>query len=708
MKKKFKQNPFLVSFAVFALICCLILTIEFFSIIHSNNKETQEHYYQEKIEILLEDFELQLETFESMAFRFSLNNTYKYSVISQKKYNENLLLEDFKTHRYSSALTEELFLYYGGNNIFHVTGNTIDLDVYLKDLSYSEKDVVTAALTVSLENSKKEALVISSAREIYILTPFQTGTGTRTHMAVLSGVVSFEAFGERLQVISGGLDGTISLYSDNTLVYCNQETPCSSETQNILTAATQDGKYTLYYLPKKIDFSFQQILLETFLILADALLILIIARIFAKRTFQPIKDIHNKYQPDNVPPENHAFPDVFSEIDSMINNALSHYMSATKQVEQMQAQLKQQILKQLLNKTYSLDVQSHLNTLGISLPGPFYYVTCVSFIKKNGGEDILPHVQKDLEQISFSNVLEAIYVVCDSKTKQLWVICNLPDCSRKMEMTDSIIEVAESYFQDISVGVGKIYNSLDKISASWLESIDNMNHSHSNENKSFIHDSSDLWILEEALSTGSTENAQNWLDEYIKKQEKTNLSILMLQYSIAEFIGEISKLSKRNAISLSNQNISLLISARDLNSFHEGARELILEYCDKYRQRTRSLKYDQEHQICQYIDEHFMEYDISIELIAENLGTSTAAVRDAVLKSTGMMYKDYLVNMRMEYAKSLLQEGELSVAEVSQAVGYSSVSYFIRLFKHTTGFTPAKYIKRISSSTHDTEGTHEQ
>lgn len=580
--------------------------------------------------------------------------------------------------------------------------------MYLKDLSYSEKDVVTAALTVSLENSKKEALVISSAREIYILTPFQTGTGTRTHMAVLSGVVSFEAFGERLQVISGGLDGTISLYSDNTLVYCNQETPCSSETQNILTAATQDGKYTLYYLPKKIDFSFQQILLETFLILADALLILIIARIFAKRTFQPIKDIHNKYQPDNVPPENHDFPDVFSEIDSMINNALSHYMSATKQVEQMQAQLKQQILKQLLNKTYSLDVQSHLNTLGISLPGPFYYVTCVSFIKKNGGEDILPHVQKDLEQISFSNVLEAIYVVCDSKTKQLWVICNLPDCSRKMEMTDSIIEVAESYFQDISVGVGKIYNSLDKISASWLESIDNMNHSHSNENKSFIHDSSDLWILEEALSTGSTENAQNWLDEYIKKQEKTNLSILMLQYSIAEFIGEISKLSKRNAISLSNQNISLLISARDLNSFHEGARELILEYCDKYRQRTRSLKYDQEHQICQYIDEHFMEYDISIELIAENLGTSTAAVRDAVLKSTGMMYKDYLVNMRMEYAKSLLQEGELSVAEVSQAVGYSSVSYFIRLFKHTTGFTPAKYIKRISSSTRDTEGTHEQ
>jgi len=61
---------------------------------------------------------------------------------------------------------------------------------------------------------------------------------------------------------------------------------------------------------------------------------------------------------------------------------------------------------------------------------------------------------------------------------------------------------------------------------------------------------------------------------------------------------------------------------------------------------------------------------------------------------TGKTYKDYVVGLRMEYAKQLLQSGDLSVAEISMMVGYSSVSYFIRIFKEETGVTPAKYMNR--------------
>lgn len=65
---------------------------------------------------------------------------------------------------------------------------------------------------------------------------------------------------------------------------------------------------------------------------------------------------------------------------------------------------------------------------------------------------------------------------------------------------------------------------------------------------------------------------------------------------------------------------------------------------------------------------------------------------------TGMLYKDYLAKLRIDHAKILLHEGNLSIAEISQTVGYSSVSYFIKLFKNATGFTPAKYMKNIVQS----------
>jgi len=52
-----------------------------------------------------------------------------------------------------------------------------------------------------------------------------------------------------------------------------------------------------------------------------------------------------------------------------------------------------------------------------------------------------------------------------------------------------------------------------------------------------------------------------------------------------------------------------------------------------------------------------------------------------------------LMNVRVEYAKKLLVETDMSVFEVSQACGYSSVEYFIRLFNERMGKTPLQYRK---------------
>ena len=53
----------------------------------------------------------------------------------------------------------------------------------------------------------------------------------------------------------------------------------------------------------------------------------------------------------------------------------------------------------------------------------------------------------------------------------------------------------------------------------------------------------------------------------------------------------------------------------------------------------------------------------------------------------------YVTYLRMEHAKQMLQETDISVTEVAMQSGYQNISYFIRSFKKTYGVSPLKYRK---------------
>ncbi len=60
-------------------------------------------------------------------------------------------------------------------------------------------------------------------------------------------------------------------------------------------------------------------------------------------------------------------------------------------------------------------------------------------------------------------------------------------------------------------------------------------------------------------------------------------------------------------------------------------------------------------------------------------------------KVMGQSYQDYLSSRRLTKAQSLLRTTTLSVTEICQAVGYSDVTGFGRIFKKLTGHTPTDY-----------------
>ena len=88
------------------------------------------------------------------------------------------------------------------------------------------------------------------------------------------------------------------------------------------------------------------------------------------------------------------------------------------------------------------------------------------------------------------------------------------------------------------------------------------------------------------------------------------------------------------------------------------------------------------------------EPTLTIAGIAERCHVSEVYFRKLFKEYAGVTPTEYRMARKIARAKAYLRQGELSVAEISDRLGFSEVSYFIRVFKAATGITPKQYGKQ--------------
>lgn len=98
-------------------------------------------------------------------------------------------------------------------------------------------------------------------------------------------------------------------------------------------------------------------------------------------------------------------------------------------------------------------------------------------------------------------------------------------------------------------------------------------------------------------------------------------------------------------------------------------------------------------QVVNYIKEHFIQNDLTLNLVAEHLHISQSYTTKIVKQQTGFNFSDYLNNLRINMAIKILLDKDKSctINEIAEMVGYSSQHYFSRAFKNHTGLSPMQY-----------------
>ena len=135
-------------------------------------------------------------------------------------------------------------------------------------------------------------------------------------------------------------------------------------------------------------------------------------------------------------------------------------------------------------------------------------------------------------------------------------------------------------------------------------------------------------------------------------------------------------------------HISNLFKNRDIRNKQFASSPLSHINCSS----INKVEYEFVTSLHSYILDHISEPELSIDRLANEMSMSKASLSRKVKANTGLTVNEYVRLCRLKKAVELLAENEYRINEVAYLVGYSSASYFTKIFQKQFGKLPSEFI----------------
>jgi YesN/AraC family two-component response regulator len=131
----------------------------------------------------------------------------------------------------------------------------------------------------------------------------------------------------------------------------------------------------------------------------------------------------------------------------------------------------------------------------------------------------------------------------------------------------------------------------------------------------------------------------------------------------------------------------------------EGLQHYLVQVLSGYMEHIRFKRSNREKsdlilRVLDYIQANYSRADLSLNLLAEEFSVSVSHLSKMFKEQAESNFIDYLMGLRLAKAKQLLEETDGKVRDIAEAVGYSNVNSFVRIFKKLTALTPSEYRER--------------
>ena len=115
--------------------------------------------------------------------------------------------------------------------------------------------------------------------------------------------------------------------------------------------------------------------------------------------------------------------------------------------------------------------------------------------------------------------------------------------------------------------------------------------------------------------------------------------------------------------------------------------------CDTAKETSRypHAEYDT---IVEYLKQNISR-SLSLDDIARECSLSISRLKLICKEASGLSPISLFISLKLEEAQKMITEASLNFTEIADALGFTSVHYFSKLFKKKTGLTPTEYSKTV-------------
>lgn len=206
-------------------------------------------------------------------------------------------------------------------------------------------------------------------------------------------------------------------------------------------------------------------------------------------------------------------------------------------------------------------------------------------------------------------------------------------------------------------------------------------------------------ILQKFLSNGLQEETENFVKDYFYAigQEPMeslvfrNYVILNVRFSVLSFLKSLG--CDTEEMEPENTEEILAESGKNIESAITYAKKMISQAITIRDQNSGNKNRSILKTAVDFIDEHYMDEDISLNTAANVANVSSNHFSALFSQNMGQTFIEYLTSLRMNKAKELLRCTGMRSSEIAGKIGYKDAHYFSYLFKKTQGMTPSDYRK---------------
>ena len=140
---------------------------------------------------------------------------------------------------------------------------------------------------------------------------------------------------------------------------------------------------------------------------------------------------------------------------------------------------------------------------------------------------------------------------------------------------------------------------------------------------------------------------------------------------------------------------NLILNRQGLRNKYLGKQEV-----DDMVIKPEILSHDEKliERIIKSINKHLSESDLSVKIIADEVGISSVHLNRKLKELTNQTTSRFVRNIRLKAAAELLKDKKLSISEVSEMVGFTDANYFSTCFKELFGTFPTSYMNENSKN----------